>query len=218
MLQNAAELLAGLHPRLDLDIRALLLEIARDVTNLSATYHPLGFLHVDLTPLVRVGSDQLRLHVWGENRQAPIDEFGSIHDHAWNLSSAVLVGQLVDRRLAVEPSPTAAYRMIKVSYQGQNTPVERGPIDGRWAIQSERRTIVCSPEIYRFSSGEFHATEIPERPVVTLVRASATARSSAYILSDRSLEVNAGAAPRAAVPDAAVTRLAQTLAEIAAAI
>lgn len=218
MLQDAAQFLADDRPRLDLDVRALVKRIAGEVHSLAVTYHPLGFLHVDLTTLVQVGDDQLRLHVWDKHNHAPIDELGSIHDHAWDLSSGVLVGRLVDRRFVVEQSPTGAYRMIRVCYQGQNTPVEQVPIDGRWAIQRERRTTVCSPEIYRFPSGEFHATEITERPVVTLVRASATSRNSAYILSDRSLEVDTGTAPRKAVPDAEVARLAQTLAEMAAAI
>ena len=93
-------------------VRAVLASVDRVI----ASEHPLGFLHLELTPLVGLSAgERLRMHLWDASCE-PHDELGLLHDHVWSLESSVLVGELSDSEYLVYYCEDGEYDEISIRY------------------------------------------------------------------------------------------------------
>jgi hypothetical protein len=136
---------------------------------LQCTRHPLGFLHVELTPIAPLyPGERLRLHYWPHMGANP-DEIGSLHDHVWKLASAVAVGGLRDRTFKAVPDQRGHYRGSAVEYgERANRFVDRG----RFSLTFERELKVGPGDIYRIPARTLHDSEVVDAPAVTFVLAT----------------------------------------------
>jgi hypothetical protein len=171
-IQAAVEVLARASAgdaTLSVDARALLTSARDEVDGLNATQHPLGFLHLDLTPLAGPVASEVRLHVWTQDSVTHADELGMKHDHVWELKSVVLVGCLTDVTMTAVPDPNGEYGMAAVEYGVQ---ADRARSDGgRFSVQTAATRRVRGGHWYSVPAGVLHETEVEEFPTATLVLA-----------------------------------------------
>lgn len=171
-IQAAVEALARAsaeNATLNVDARALLTSARDEVNGLNATQHPLGFLHLDLTPLAAPIASEVRLHVWTKDSVAHADDLGMKHDHVWALKSVVLVGSLTDVTMTAVRDPNGEYGMASVEYGVQ---ADRARSDGRrFSVQIAASRRVGPGRWYSVPAGMMHETEVEEFPTATLVLA-----------------------------------------------
>jgi hypothetical protein len=152
----------------DLDVRALLLRIADKLRDgsIKAVRHPVGFMLIDLSELVDDEPfHQYRLHVWSADQHRS-DGLGYIHDHSWGLTSAVLLGELVDINMTASADPGGAYHFVRVTYGSMGESLEDA---GRFALTVWRRRTLRAPVVYRLEAQVLHETRILSDSAVTLV-------------------------------------------------
>src|SRR5438045_1827108 len=109
----------------EIDVTGVIDAVALEVTTLACTRHPLGFYHFELTPLLDGLPFRLRMHLWSAASSTSRDDLGLIHDHTWDLTSAVLLGELVDVLVIPQATPGGTYRRIEVNYR--NGSIEERP-------------------------------------------------------------------------------------------
>ncbi|MFJ7049750.1 hypothetical protein ACIQVC_41020 [Streptomyces sp. NPDC101112] len=144
-----------------------LLNWLADKSNCFAAFrHPLGFVHADLTDLVGEVPDgvRVRVHVWTEATSGD-DALGLVHDHMWQLTSMVMIGQLADIAIRAVPDPQGSHDAIRVTYGKVNEFTH----EGRVMLQEVYRRYVSAGQIYRIPSRSIHETLIVRAPVATLL-------------------------------------------------
>ena len=158
------------------DWEELVASIQARADELACSRHPLGFLHVELTPIVDLEPrERLRLHFW-PSVGANADAIGSLHDHVWDLASVVAAGQLTDRTLRPKPDLEGDFEGIRVSYSDQGNTFAR---EGRFSLAFERETVVGRNMVYRVPSRVVHVSSIDQEPTVTFVLARDDDRAAA---------------------------------------
>jgi hypothetical protein len=153
------------------DRRSVVEAVLMHAREIQAQRHPLGFLHLDLAPLVPGESEVPRLHVWSERFNAA-DGLGQSHDHVWDLCSLVLHGELTDTTFEPVGDPAGAYGVLNVSYGRSIDELVMG--DDRFRLEGVRERRVTQGEVYRLEAGIVHETTVAELPTATLVVASST--------------------------------------------
>ena len=138
--------------------------IERSRGGMLAVSHPLGFDHLELTPLFDLPRGQrVRLHVW--TGRALDDDLGSLHSHTWHLESLVLQGTIIDTIFLPEEDPRGEYIGSRLVYGDNN--VARPA--GRFRLISKGIRTVSAGSRYRIPAGAVHNSEAAEFPLVTLV-------------------------------------------------
>jgi hypothetical protein len=205
-LQEAVDCIAaaseGAH--LDLDARRILTWLADRAESLSATRHPLGFAHVELTPIVPGLSEKarVRLHIWLDAINGP-DELGSIHDHVWMLKSCVLTGTLIDVTLDPIPRPEGEYIGFRVKYGYVN----QFDIEGHWHLSEWQRRRIEAGQVYSLPPRTVHKTEVQSIPLVTLlVTADDDDGEKGPVVYSRHAE-SAGTSVRPGIPSAVLASM-----------
>ncbi len=151
---------------LEIDVAHILTLMADRAQSISATKHPLGFIHAELTPLVPSipAGTRVRLHIWKD----PVfvaDELGLIHDHIWSLKSCVLMGVLTDVTLEPIASPEGEYVGFRVGYGETN----QFRLEGRWCLTESTRRSISAGQVYSLQPRIVHRTEVSIFPLVTLL-------------------------------------------------
>jgi len=155
---------------LQLDASAILHAVAGTVDHLSTTRHPLGFIHIDLTPLASVEpNERLRLHIWTEESRACTDGLGLVHDHVWEGKSFMLAGSLTNSLMRVVRSATGRFTMSEVAYVDGEQFVN--VIDKDLELKAIEQNPVNKGSWYFLPRRVIHATEINCYPTATLVLA-----------------------------------------------
>ncbi|WP_405543463.1 hypothetical protein OG478_18775 [Streptomyces phaeochromogenes] len=148
-----------------IDAPELLNYISAEIDGISVSRHPLGFIHAELSPLLDLHEGQrVRLHVWNEFIPDG-DNLGLVHDHAWNLTSAVLLGELADVALEAIPDDAGSHQGTRVKYG----PVNTFTLARRYNIRELGRRHVKAGQVYRIPSRRIHRTEVTALPLVTLL-------------------------------------------------
>jgi hypothetical protein len=136
---------------------AALEEIASGAGAPAAVRHPLGFL---CFPLHRDGDGGVCVHVFGKESAAELTT-SPVHSHSWELTSCVLYGEVVNRRMVVREEPQAPTHRL---YEVDSRP---GGVD---ELRPTARLVSCAPgraqtsrrgEVYTLAAGEFHTTVVP---------------------------------------------------------
>lgn len=171
-----------------IDWSRLVASIAGGGDLLECSRHPLGFLHVELSPLFNLApNERLRLHYW-PTAGANADSIGSLHDHVWNLASVVAAGSLLDRTFTPVASIDGEYEGTRVFYgQGANQFLT----DGFYDLHFERELTIGPNQVYRVPSRTVHDSSVVTAPAVTFVLAQddeAAAHFGPLILQRRDLE------------------------------
>jgi hypothetical protein len=150
---------------------ASVLSVLRGVLSSSAgieaDWHPLGFMHLKLFSR---GRESLRLHIWPSG-DAPRERAAmSIHDHAWDLVSQVLCGELTNHFVDVMPDESGHVQMGIVRYRGAvNEVIPRGEAV-RWFVSTSER--YGPGDRYTVPRQVFHYTAPGiARPLATVVGA-----------------------------------------------
>jgi hypothetical protein len=175
-------------------VQALIKEVMSSIENLTADQHPLGFLHIELTPLIETVSDErVRLHVWQHAGQRG-DNLGNIHDHTWELSSMVLLGALKDYSYSPQEDSNGRYTGIRVTYGDRNS---FEPC-GSYSLLQINERIVKRGVVYQIPARTVHQTEIIRVPTLTIVRAleNAKDRDGPLVLIPRANSSLSGTAVR----------------------
>ncbi|WP_307424752.1 hypothetical protein [Pseudarthrobacter defluvii] len=146
--------------------RSILIEVAEALPQVQATEHPLGFAHLELTSVLGT-SFRTRLHLWTQETRQWADELGSLHDHTWELNSAVLTGGLTDTYLEPRQTDDGQYGAYQIQYgSGRNTTIR---LAGRWALDERGRRKVVAGETYKLPPRAVHRTVVDSFPTATLV-------------------------------------------------
>ena len=151
-----------------LDVGALLTHVADKLRDgsIKAVKHPVGFMLIDLSELVNTEPfHQYRLHVWSADQHRS-DGLGYIHDHSWSLTSAVLLGELIDINMTASADPDGAYHFVRVTYGSMGESLEDA---GRFALTAWRRRTLRAPVVYRLEAQVLHETRILSDSALTLV-------------------------------------------------
>jgi hypothetical protein len=196
---------------LRIDVPAVLIDVAKRSKNLTSTKHPLGFLHVDLTPAMTapMKGEAFRLHIWGSDDAEP-DALGALHEHTWQLTSLVIVGSLLDRNYVAEPDADGGYEGVRVNYGVQNT----FAAEGVWSLRLVRTRVVRAGGIYNIAPRVVHETTLLSTPTVTLVRAwenESEAKEGPLVLVPRGQELR-GTPSRERIPATYVGEVLRKLA------
>jgi hypothetical protein len=136
---------------------AALEEIARGARELRAIRHPLGFL---CFPVHRDDGHGVCVHVFDGGAATELTT-SPVHSHSWELTSCVLYGEVVNRRMVVrEERREPTHRL----YEVDSDPA------GVDELRPTARLVSCEPgraqtsrrgEIYTLAAGEFHTTVVP---------------------------------------------------------
>ena len=143
--------------------------------------HPLGFTHFDLTPITNTSDDRVRLHIWSRQSGRWADGLGKRHDHVWGLTSAVLVGALVDVLLEAVPDPAGNFSLAEVTYSNAGQTARSLPGSFRPREMSYRK--VRAGDIYTLKERCFHETLVQTFPTATLVLAKPSIAARPRILT-----------------------------------
>ena len=132
----------------------------------SAVTHPIGFMLIDLSELADVKpTQQCRLHIWSRSRERN-DGLGYIHDHSWALTSAVLLGELVDIDFTASSDPHGSYEFVRVTYGSESENFDKV---GLYNLKVQRQRQLRAPVVYRLDAEVLHETDILSDAAVTLV-------------------------------------------------
>lgn len=185
VIATAATSMTGAHKsKLRIDAGSLLRSVASLAPELDVFRHPLGFLHVELTPVADCPpSQRVRLHVWSDVSNRWKDDLGSIHDHTWELRSLVLLGLLTDVTYEPKESPDGEHVASRVLYEESGTRIQR--LEGRFVLRVVAELDVEAGHVYRLPPGTLHTTEVRKLPTATLVVSHETDRGSASVFGPR---------------------------------
>lgn len=188
--------------QLELDGASIIQAAVEHLSALTVKRHPLGFLHVDLTPLADVPRMSVRLHVWTERSLGWSDSLGKQHDHVWSLKSVVLVGALTDIELRAVEDPTGDFRLAEISYG--KTEDHAHPLTGRYSIEEVRRRYIPANRVYTLHERRVHMTAVESLPTATLVLAMPAATGAPVVLTPLKLDERGQSTARVVVapPDA----------------
>jgi hypothetical protein len=157
----------GGQPSATLPEATAIVEAARREGDLVATWHPLGFLDVELA-----GGEgwSLRLHVWSTFTGDYRGVGWPIHRHDWSLQSRVLCGTLRHHVYEVEGAGPPTHRLYRIVYGGRTNVLHRTP--RMVACRSVRSEPIGPGEDYALEPGIFHSVHITlGTTVATLVHA-----------------------------------------------
>jgi hypothetical protein len=149
--------------------KEVLNEVTRMIPLVPCTKHPLGFAHMELTSIVG-GPFRTRLHLWTRQTGAWADDLGSLHDHTWELRSAVLTGGLTDTYLEPRKDPSGEFAAYQIEYGKDNNTTLR--LDGTWSLDERGRRTVRQGDVYSLRPRAVHRTNVERFPTATLVIAN----------------------------------------------
>ncbi len=133
---------------------------------------------------------ELRLHIWCKALQRPgSEDSGLLHDHRFDLTSYVLVGDLMQVEYQLTESAAGPWGLHEVVHARAAAGARHAPNDGlvselpgRYSVE-RRSMIVKEGEVYRFPKQEFHGTFPQAEYVVTLVEKWNQGKTPARILA-----------------------------------
>lgn len=132
----------------------------------SGRQHPLGFIHIDLNQLMP-STYTIRLHVWDSQSVTHTDAQGRLHDHTWELRSAVLVGALIDVQLTASRQEDGDFVASRVIYGSAGNSLQS--LDGHWALNEGPRRAIAAGSHYTLPPHVVHRTDVLNLPTATLV-------------------------------------------------
>lgn len=137
-------------------VRVLLESITVSNVQVPCNWHPLGFFHM---PVAQSDDGRrLRFHVWPANYRSTQNPPLSIHDHAFALTSRVLVGSMSNITYHVSDQGVANARLYDVLYDEHQSVLRA---NGRLACVSElRRERQSAGAQYVVPIGTFHESEV----------------------------------------------------------
>ena len=144
----------------------VLVEVVNALPQIQATKHPLGFAHLELTTVLGTPF-RTRLHVWTQETMQWADVLGNLHDHTWELRSAVLTGELTDSFLEPREVPGGEYGAYQIQYGDAGNTTVRLP--GRWSLDEAGVRTVLRGETYTLPPRIVHRTSVDCFPTATLV-------------------------------------------------
>lgn len=188
---------------------ALIQSCLEHLAAIPARQHPLGFLHLDLSDVS--GRAGARLHVWDASFMTRADPLGRLHDHQWELRSAVLLGHLIDRALDPVADTEGDYTAHRVNYVETGNRLE--PVAGRWSLHEREARELQRGDFYSLASRVVHATEIVTIPTATLVTAIDQGGPGPLVFTPRA-HADFSAARRPSVPTGDVASALQSVLRI----
>jgi hypothetical protein len=97
------------------------------------------------------------------------DPVGALHDHTWELRSAVLVGEVTDQYLTPREVTNGAYKAFRINYAEDGNKSEL--LDGLWDLDQDGLRTVRSGEVYALPPRVVHLSTVRSFPTATLVAA-----------------------------------------------
>lgn len=144
-------------------------------------HHPLGFYYAVDSAL----EVPLRYHVWPSDWALPASQAGGdIHDHIFELNSAILLGALRHEIFDFQLSAAGDKEILRVRYDGNRAHLLRGNEFGE--LRRARDEIFREGTAYRLLPGVIHRAEPVTLPVVTLVCAVPSEVATPRIVIQRS--------------------------------
>jgi hypothetical protein len=119
--------------------------------------HPLGFLHHEVATF---GDRTLRLHIWPQDGMTG-RRLANAHDHVWDLTSAVLMGQIANLTVeadTVNDPADATHELARVLYDGPKNTMK--PTGEMVRVRLARRDVHVSGEAYTLPAGVLHDSEV----------------------------------------------------------
>jgi hypothetical protein len=153
---------AGDKETLAIESKALIAELVACVDGLEVRLHPLGFYHVELTPLMPMPGRRVRLHIWDAPVQA--DDMGLMHDHMWSLTSVIVAGGLTNILFDATADPFGPYDGVRVRYGSRNS----FKFESRYLLTESARDELRAMQVYRVPARIVHTTLVTTFPTVTL--------------------------------------------------
>jgi hypothetical protein len=161
---------------------ALLDQILTSLSQVSFTWHPLGFAHAEICSENDLA---LRLHLWPKAKRRPQQPFWPIHTHAFHLQSTVLVGTIQNRFFFVNSNQGGSKQLYRVEYRGEGSALLATKVFAEAPV--DRIQVTGPGESYEVPIGAFHSSTVPEQALATtLVRVSQHANIQPKVVGTRS--------------------------------
>ncbi len=141
--------------------------------------HPLGFLQGDV--LVLSGGERLRVHLWDESWTHGQGADVSIHDHVYDLRSAVLVGALEHRYFRLNEPAGTLHTVLAVQYDPEGSRITR--LSDEVGVLFTGRDVVKAGERWAMDAGHFHSTRVVTATAASIVWTSEARVPYARVLS-----------------------------------
>lgn len=116
---------------------------------LYAEKHPLGFIKIELTPII--GSQSVSVHLWFTKEKT------QIHNHHFDMKSKVIIGELEDTQFNLKEKETGDYVLYDVIYDSDNQKREFIRSKKQYKLIPYKPTRV-SNSIYFIENGVMHRT------------------------------------------------------------
>jgi hypothetical protein len=146
----------------------ILQEIRESTGSIICKQHPLGFAHIELTTAAQTDF-RTRLHIWTEDTARWADKVGALHDHTWELRSAVLIGEVTDEYLTPREETHGTYKAFRINYAEDGNKSE--PLAGLWDLDQRGRRTIRAGEAYSLPPRVVHVSTVRVFPTATLVAA-----------------------------------------------
>jgi hypothetical protein len=134
----------------DLGLLASLVDRAARTEVGAFEYHPLGFVHIDLSDVNDLSS--IALHYWTNTR------YTQIHNHYFDLSSTVIVGCIEDVWIDVSRSQDGEYQLYSIEYDHLSAvrKIQRFSAEHRHHVAVERSVQHSAGSQYSVPKHQFH--------------------------------------------------------------
>jgi hypothetical protein len=139
--------------------------IAESPEIVTATAHPLGFVHALLWE--NADGSRLRLHLWPRRPFEPQLPAWPVHRHAWPLTSLVVRGRIRDSRYAIADDPAGDRRLYATEYEDDRSVLR--PISRVVRCDVLSQSLWTEGSAYEVPTDGFHSSEA-ESPSVTIVQ------------------------------------------------
>ncbi|MEV0051083.1 hypothetical protein AB0H34_11370 [Saccharopolyspora shandongensis] len=145
---------------------------ASESENLTAMWHPLGFINISLVwDSTWPGGDRPRIHVWHPELSRPQFPQHVCHSHGWHLRSNVLHGRFVNETYEVSSDPRGDHALFEVSY-GDGVSRARS-VDEAVSVELVRADELAAGASYEIGSSTFHWTrQVNDDLIVTAMNGS----------------------------------------------
>ena len=181
-LENVTEYLSGASSMPDCGraVRNILNSILVVPGSVSAVWHPLGFMYLQLR---HETNRTLRIHIWSPLPGEYTGLGWLIHKHNWSLSSYIICGQLENNIYNVSHnSDSPTHKIYAIEYLGL---INRLRATDRFVLcKGEASQLQTEGSCYKITPGVFHATVVKSEVVATMVLATDAPDTTNEVLGD----------------------------------
>jgi hypothetical protein len=143
-----------------IQLGSLLKELLSSSESVRKSWHPLGFLMIDLGSISNL--ETVRLHIWSDDIRSTQKPSWLIHNHNWSFTSYILCGKITNQVYKINRNYNIpSNRIYEVIYVGKKSHLIATDKLVNYALISEQEFTKAGN--YSLQFREFHSTFVEDR-------------------------------------------------------